>query len=175
MQGSEEATTEVGQYYVLCTFDLGGCMKALPVIWQDPNNYRRHVIIPGAFHTMMNFIGMLTGHKCKGSGYAEILIEAELVTSGCLGSVLSGKAFSKALFCLKTVSEALESMLFEKFLEDEGVELTNPITFLNLVQYVSRENLEDSMHDASVDLIIEQYSAYEQKVRDGVSHNTKTV
>ncbi len=47
-------------------------------------------------------------------------------------------------------------MLFEKFLEDEGVELTNPITFLNLVQYVSRENLEDTMHDASVALIIEQ-------------------
>ena len=65
-------------------------------------------------------------------------------------------------------------MLFEKFLEDEGVELTNPITFLNLVQYVSRENLEDTMHDASVALIIEQYSAYEQKVRDGVLGKTAT-
>ena len=32
LRRSEEATAKVGQKYVLNTFDLGGCMKALPLI-----------------------------------------------------------------------------------------------------------------------------------------------
>ena len=83
---------EVGQEYVLNTFDLGGCMKVLPFIWKFPDEYQKHIVTPGPFHTTMNYINMLTGHKCRGSGYAEILNEAELVTHGCLASALNGKA-----------------------------------------------------------------------------------
>ena len=37
---SEEATAEVVQEYVLNTLDLGGCMKALPLIWKFPDHYK---------------------------------------------------------------------------------------------------------------------------------------
>ena len=130
LRRSEEATTEVGQYYVLNTFDLGGCMKALPLIWKFPDEYERHVVTPGPFHTAMNYIGMVTGHKCRGSGYAEILIEAKLVTSGCLSSILKGKAYAKALFCLKTVTEAMERLLIERFTDEEKIEVANPKALL---------------------------------------------
>ena len=70
----------------------------------------------------MNFIGMLTKKKARGSGYAESLIEAKLVTSGTLVSVLSGKAYSKALFSLKAVVEALERLFFEVFAEENEIE-----------------------------------------------------
>ena len=109
---------EVGQGYVLNTFDLGGCMKALPLIWKFPEEYKKHVVTPGPFNT-----GMVTEHKCLGSGYSEILIEAQLVTSGCLGSVLKGKAYAKALFCLKTVTEVMERLLMERFVEEENVKV----------------------------------------------------
>ena len=56
----------------------------------------------------MNFIGMLTKKKARESGYAEILIEVKLVTSGTLVRVPSGKASLKALFNLKAGVEALE-------------------------------------------------------------------
>ena len=46
--------------------------------------------------------------KARGSGYAEILIEAKLVTPGTLVNVLSRKAYSKALFNLKAVVETVE-------------------------------------------------------------------
>ena len=50
----------------------------------------------------------------RGSDYSEILIEVEVVTTDCLSSVhvLKGKAYAKALFCLKTVSEAMQRLLF---------------------------------------------------------------
>ena len=59
-------------------------------------SYKKHVVIAGSFHTRMNFIGMVTGNKCRGSGYSEILIEAELVTTGC--SFVDGE-YSIALSC----------------------------------------------------------------------------
>lgn len=67
-----------------------------------------HIILLGQFHSIMNNIELITGHKFRGSGYAEILLEAQLVTNGCLQNVLSGKAYGKALFCC----EALERLHF---------------------------------------------------------------
>ena len=110
LKRSEAATAEVGQKWVLNTFDLGVCMKALPIIWRWPEEFASHVVTIGPFHTSMNYIGMLTGHKMRGSGYAEILIEAQLVTTGSLKGVLSGKGYAKSLFCLKTVCEAMERL-----------------------------------------------------------------
>lgn len=51
---SEEATMEVGQDYVFNIFDLGGCMKALPLVWKFPDEYKKHVITPGPFHTELH-------------------------------------------------------------------------------------------------------------------------
>ena len=112
LKRSEEATAEVGQKWVLNTFDLGVCMKALPIIWRYLDEFANRVITIGAFHTSMNYIDMLTGHNMKGSEYADILLEAQLVQSGSLKGVLSGKAYAKAFLCLKTVSEAMEWLAF---------------------------------------------------------------
>ena len=121
-------------------------MKALPLIWKIKDEYKKHFLTPGPFHTTMNYIGMLTAHKCNGSGYFKILIEAKLVTSGCLGSVLRGKAYPKALYCLKTVIEAMERLLIERFVEEEKVELTNSNALLDLVQTCSHETLNNALH-----------------------------
>ena len=112
---SEAATAEVGEQWVLNTFDLGVCLKALPIIWRWPDEFRNHIVMIGPFHTSMNHIGMLTRHKMAASGYAEILFEAQLVTTGSLKGVLSGKAYAKSLFCLKTVCEAMERLLLKQF------------------------------------------------------------
>lgn len=78
LKRSEEATTEVGQEWVLNTFDLGVCMKALPIIWRFPEEFVRHVVTIGPFHLSMNYIGKVTGRKMRGSGYTEILFEGSL-------------------------------------------------------------------------------------------------
>lgn len=66
---SEAATGEVGQKWVLNTFDLGVCLKALPIIWWWPEEFTTHVVTIGPFLTFMNYIGMITEHKMRGSGY----------------------------------------------------------------------------------------------------------
>ena len=49
---SEDATHEVGQEYAITTFDLGVCMKAYPLIWKNPECYKKHIIMIGSFHVI---------------------------------------------------------------------------------------------------------------------------
>ncbi|XP_069107841.1 uncharacterized protein [Argopecten irradians] len=159
LRKSEEASAEVGQTYTINTFDLGVCMKALPLLWKFPDRYSNHLVLIGQFYTAMNYMGMLTNHKCRGSGYSEILLEAQLVTSGCLKSVLSGKAYAKALFCLKTVCESLERLLLERFIQEEEIQLT-PEALLNLISSCDQENLDLALRDESTHNVISRLFEY---------------
>lgn len=174
LKRSEAATVEVGQKWVLNTFDLGVCMKALPIIWRWPDEFAYHVVTIGPFHTSMNYIGMITNHKMRGSGYTEILLEAQMVTSGSLKGVLSGKAYAKSLFCLKTVCEAMERLLMEHFIEEENVPIADPAALLNLIQSCDRKHLEEAIDDPSILTLIERYCNYEEKVRKGHLGKTAT-
>ena len=144
-------------------------MKALPLIWTFSEQYKNHIVLIGQFHTSMNYLNMLC-HKLAGSGYSEILIEADLVTSGCLRGVLNGKAYSKSLFylCLKTVCEAMERLLLEGFMEEEkDLTITDPVALLILVQSCDRVNLDTAIKDPMTLNVIEKYIQYENKVCTG--------
>ena len=133
----EKATREVGQLYTITSFDLRVIMKVMPIIWDKPEVYSNHIILIGSFHTIINYLSMI-GHRMAGSGYSEILTEANLITSGCLNGVLSGNSYSKSLWCLKVVSECFERLLFAAFVDqspDESpIRLTNPASVDALIQ-----------------------------------------
>ena len=115
----------------------------------------------------MNYIGMLTGHKMLGSGYTKILFEAQLVTIGSLKGVLSGKSYAKSLFCFKTVCEAMERLLLERFVEDECVESMNPSELLNITQTCTADQLDKTLKDSSTLRVLDEYHEFEDKVRKG--------
>jgi hypothetical protein len=87
---SEEASKEVGQHYVITTFDLGACMKAYPLVWNSARRYEDHIIMIGTFHLACGYLKML-GKKMDGTGLADILLKAGLISSGSLNGVISGK------------------------------------------------------------------------------------
>ena len=167
MKQSEETTREVGQEYVLNTFDMGGCMTALPYVWRFPGRYQKHVITPGPFHTGMDYIGMITAYQCICSGYSEILIEAQLVNNGCLYTVLKGKAYSNAL--LKTRCDAMiERLLYRSFLEEmSDLNISDPVILLHFIQNITKETLGYTIEDESVNVVLQKYLAYENSVRSG--------
>ena len=93
----EKTNKTVEEEYMVNTFDLGVHMNAFHLVWKHPYQYSKHIIFP--------FTPRFDS--------TEILMEAELVTSGTLLSILSRKAYWKSLFLLKAVGEALERLLFE--------------------------------------------------------------
>ncbi len=166
LKRSEAATEEVGQPYTINTLDLGVVMKACPIVWKYEEEFSKHVILVGKFHTVMNYMGKLTGRKCLGAGYTAILIEAGLATSGCLKNILSGKSYAKALFSLRAVTEALERLLINVFLEEEKPDIPNE-TLINLIHCCTCENLDSTLKNPSLLNLINQYKQYQDKVRKG--------
>ncbi len=41
------ATAEDNQQYDITTFDLRVCMKAYPLVWNNPEKYDKHIILIG--------------------------------------------------------------------------------------------------------------------------------
>ena len=58
-----QVSGENGQQYVVNTFDIRACVNVLPFIWKYPEKYRSLIVLPGAFHTIMNFIRVIGGPK----------------------------------------------------------------------------------------------------------------
>jgi hypothetical protein len=97
---AEEATREVNQEYTITTFDLGVCMKAYPLVWNNPARYEKHIILLGTFHLACAYLKMVA-KKMQGSGLSDILLEAGLIASGSLNGVLSGKHYAELCIVIK--------------------------------------------------------------------------
>ena len=113
----------------------------------------------------MNYLNML-GHKLAGSGSSEILIEADLVTSGCLCGVLNGKAYSKSLFCLKTVCEAMERLLLERFMEEEkDLTITDPVALSAVDKTMEEKFIEFAKSPPGFSGVYNMFPAYQRFCR----------
>ena len=64
-------------------------------------------------------------------------------------------------FLLLRLSEAVQRLLIEKFVEEEHVEVSNPVTLVNLVQNCIRDNLNVAIQDPSTQIMMEKYINYE--------------
>ena len=147
---AEEATGEVGQKYVKTTFDLGVCMKAYPILWNWPERYSNHIVLLGSFHLACAFMNMI-GKKMAGSGWTDFLLEADLVGSGSVHGVITGKHYERAMHCHKNMLEALERLLIEQFCLNLGVEnIFDSLTLEakekleGLIQSPSEQNMKSS-------------------------------
>lgn len=78
--------------------------------------------------------------------------------------VLNGKAYAKAIFAVKTVCEALQRLLMEKFTEVNAEE-HSPELLSNLVQDCSREKLNLVIEDDSANAFLQNYLNYEENIR----------
>lgn len=175
---AEEATKEVGQEYVVTTFDLGVCMKALPLIWNNTARYEKHIIMIGTFHLICAYLRMV-GKKMAGSGLSEVMLEAGLIGTGSIKGVLTGKHYDRAMHCHKIVLESLERLLFGQFLfqkgmDDifEGLPESSKLKIQDLVHSPSEQILEQVMNDTALVAYIQEYCRYRDKVREGEQGKT---
>ena len=136
-------------------------MKALPLVWRHPDKYRKHIIVPGPFHTALNYAGMLTDHKGQGSEYVEVLLEAGLAEKGCLKHILSRKAFAKAIFWLKATVKALDRHLFIVFVEQTNTEI-RPQALLDTILTCNRQSVDNALNDESTNRLIQVYAKFQE-------------
>ncbi|KAG1662667.1 Multidrug resistance-associated protein 4 [Nymphon striatum] len=165
LRQSKQASAEVGQKYAITTFDEGVCMKAYPLLWKMSDYYKDHIVMIGSFHLVCAYLKMV-GKKMSGSGFSEIMLESGLMSSGSLKGVTTGKNYSRAIHCHKTMVEALEQLLLKTYHisigHDEPLENMPHVNALvaTLVQDISKENLESLMNKPSVLSYLDGYAGW---------------
>jgi len=127
-------SAELHQSFTFVSMDLAAARIAYDIIFDDSANRQsqieshspgqsqsdlsRVIIHIGAFHTMCAYMGAL-GHMLAGSGFEEVLIEADICASGSIEKVLSGKHFNHAVRVHQRMLEADEQLLWEDFAQTQ--------------------------------------------------------
>lgn len=170
---AEEASKDVGQPFAITTFDLGVCMKAFPIIWNNPNEYRDHIVLIGTFHLTCAYLKMV-GKKMAGSGLADVFLEAGLIGTGSIQGVLTGRHYEKAMHCHKVVLESLERLLIQSFLVKEetetffdGLTEASNAKLKQLTEIPSRDVLSQCLNDLDIVACVNKFLTYKQMVREG--------
>ena len=105
---------------------------------------------------------------CQGSGWVEVALEANLITTGSVAGVTDGKNWDRAINTHKSMLEALERLLYDKYLETheplsrEGTALLEKLTLneSTLTDVLSSDDVGLSHHMA-------EYHAFKEAVRNG--------
>ena len=173
LQYAEQGTKEVGQNYVITSFDLGVCMKAYPLVWSKPDRYKHHIITIGSFHLICAYLKML-GKKMDGTGLSDVLLESGLMTSGSLKGVLQGQNYSRAMYCHKALLEGLERMLLQKYAmlsKDSEQFLGLPPHSMEKLRVFSevrnQANLDCLMSDKAIKQMMDGYEKFKEEMRGG--------
>jgi len=170
---AEASTDEVGRKYTITTFDLGVCMKAFPLVWNDPKRYAKHIILIGTFHLTCAYFRVI-GRKMEGSGLVDVLLEAGLVGSATVHGVLSGKNYSRAMLCHKMLVESLERLLAIEFLDStqqchifDGPPEEAQKKLKELGSSPSSEILQECIDDPDISNYIERYWSFREGIATG--------
>ena len=114
---------------------------------------------------------MFAKKKMNGSGFADFLLEAGLITSGSVEGVLSGKNYDRALNCHTVMVECLERLLFEVYLErHDQVQLSDDSKLLikSVIENLSHNQLHEALENLEVKDYLERYQNFRDEVKAGL-------
>ena len=106
LKRSLEMADQLNQHDVIVVLDQAIYAKALEVIWQNQEQFRRLVVRMGSFHTICAFMAAI-GKRFGDAGLADILIESGIVGSGSVAGVLEGRHYNRAVRTHKVRKEFL--------------------------------------------------------------------
>ena len=116
----------------------------------------------------------MIGKRMESKGFSDILIESNLISSGSLHGVLSGKSYSRATRCHKVLYEALHRLLLTVFTStEEGKHHLDELherkvdILDDFLKTPSKESQQSLMDDDLVKSFVENYSAFCDSVRAG--------
>ena len=70
-----------------------------------------NVVRLGDFHTLCSLMGVI-GKRFADAGLRDLMVEAQIVSDGSVGSVMNGKQYNRAIRSHKIVAEALNRLLW---------------------------------------------------------------
>ena len=152
---------QVNMPYVNVTLDVGAAMNAYKLVWNYPGQFGNVLIHLGDFHFMKENFAVI-GKITSGSGIEDVIFQANVCSSGSLNGVLCGNHYNRAWTVHLALSEALERLLFERFLADTEAEIPD--------SYFEVANDNDCFEDDAIrsdDSFFVKYQQFKDEIRDG--------
>ena len=114
----------------------------------------------------------MLGKKINGTGLEDVFVEAGLITPGSLQGVISGKNYSRAMACHKTMLEALERLLLIEFVISKNraklLESESQETIMtDLLELPSKTTIEAVQEDTEMTSLVKDYAEFKESVRKG--------
>ena len=97
--------------YTNITVDAGAAATYYQVVWNNPIEFKNVII-----HVFMEFFGNI-GKAVTGSGFEDIIYQAELCTTGGIKGVLSGKHYNRSWMVHECFAEAIDRLFCETFID----------------------------------------------------------
>ena len=110
----------------------------------------------------------MIGSLIAGSGFEDIIFQSGVCTSVSLQGVLAGSHYNRGWIVHNAFAEALERLLFKRFVYEE--DSTIPDSFQDLND-LSIEQLDSLSNDESI-AFTEKYQRYRLKIQEGTAGKT---
>ena len=107
---------------IVVVMDEAVYAKAQQIRWQDEVLQSRLVLRLGEFHLAMTFLGTI-GKRFQDGGLRDVLIESNIIATGSVNAVLSGKHYNRSVRAMKILYEALYGLIlaaYEESMVDDG-------------------------------------------------------
>ncbi len=115
----QKLANEANMPYVNVSLDVGAAINAFKFVWNFPVRFNNVVIHLGDFHFIKENFGVI-GKLIAGSGFEDVVFQSGVCSMGSLNGVLAGSHYNRAWIVHASFSEALEKLLFERFLEEKN-------------------------------------------------------
>jgi len=102
---------------LFAAFDYAAARIAYNIIWDRPSMYTSVLVHMCAFHTMCSYMGSF-GKMTSGSGFKDILMEADVSASGSINQVMNGCNYNQAMRVHQHMADAVERLMLGSFLLD---------------------------------------------------------
>ena len=112
--------------YINITLDIVTIMNAYKLLWGNMNQSSNIVLHIGDFHYMKEKFKFL-GHLVRSSGFEDVIFQSRVCTSGSLEGVLVGSHYNRTWRVHQPMLEALERLLYERFLQDEKPKISKEV------------------------------------------------
>ena len=155
----------VNMPYVNVFLDVGAAMNAYKLVWNYPDKFSNVLVLLGDFYFMKEIFDVV-GTMTDGSGYNDIIFQANLCSSESLASVINGSHYIRCWRVHEPFAETLERLLMERFIDYK--QLAIPETVIAFTEPIQvKDNDETVVNDQGVQEFHRQYLEFRERCRVG--------
>ena len=144
--------------------DVGASINACKLIWNYTNVFSNVIVHLGDFHFMKEIFSFV-GTMVNGSGFNDVIFQANLCSTESLASVISGSHYNRCWRVYDPFAEALERLLMERFVDES--QLAIPDKVIALTESFGLQNDEETIKDEAIFQFYKEYLSFRERCSSG--------